>query len=239
VARSTPSYRTRIPTALYTYTFLSQLTPPSLGKQTAEAMAQAGHALEQAGEALASAPADLQTPEAGPGHKTLATIIEEGEQALKDSRFSDAKTHFADALSFCRDSTESCPNKKDPYLVQRLVLATYKAKEPNELSALNAAMGLLDSAGSKAGPGPPRAGTGLPRRPPAGPPRRAPRTEVGAPDVPARDHGCGVVTGRWAVDTSTVFLPVPIAHGAGARTWSKAPRTAAATLISKASVSPT
>lgn len=127
------------------YTFLSQLTPPSLGKQTAEALAQAGHALEQAGEALASAPADLQTPEAGPAHKTLATIIEEGEQALKDSRFSDAKTHFADALSFCRDGTESCPNKKDPYLVQRLVLATYKAKEPDELSALNAAMGLLNS----------------------------------------------------------------------------------------------
>ena len=127
------------------YTFLSQLTPPSLGKQTAEVMAQAGHALEQAGEALAAAPADLQTPEAGAGHKTLATIIEEGEQALKDSRFCDAKTHFADALSFCRDSTESCPNKKDPYLVQRLVLATYKAKEPDELSALNAAMDLLDS----------------------------------------------------------------------------------------------
>ena len=45
-----------------------------------------------------------------------------------------------------------------------------------------------------------------------------------------------IVTGRWAVDTSTVFLPVPIAHGAGARTWSNTPRIAAATLISTASV---
>ncbi|MGH9895855.1 MAG: hypothetical protein ACREA0_28490, partial [bacterium] len=56
------------------------------------------------------------------------------------------------------------------------------------------------------------------------------------PCVPARDHGCGLVTGPWAVDTSTVFLPVPIGPGAGARTRSKSPRIAAATFISKASV---
>ena len=34
---------------------------------------------------------------------------------------------------------------EDPYLLQRLALATYKAKQPDEISALNAAMELLVS----------------------------------------------------------------------------------------------
>jgi Tetratricopeptide Repeats-Sensor len=129
------------------YTFLSQLTPPLFGKQAAQAVAQAGQALERAGEAVAKVAPSLQTSEPDPGETTLSVLIDQGEQAIKNSRFSNAKAFFALALNFCKAGTGTSPGSQhnDPYLVQRLVLATYKAKEPDEVSALNEAMNLLDS----------------------------------------------------------------------------------------------
>jgi hypothetical protein len=129
------------------YTFLSQLTPPLFGKQAAQAVAQAGQALDRAGEAMAEVATSLQTREPGSEGKTLAVLIDQGEQAISASRFSEAKTLFALALKFCKGGTGATREVQngDPYLVQRLVLATYKAKQPDEVSALNEAMNLLDS----------------------------------------------------------------------------------------------
>ena len=128
------------------YTFLHQLTPPSLGERAAQAVMRAGHALEWAGEAIAEAGGGILPAKPGPKDKTLATLIDQGEQAIKDGRFSEAKTLFRLALQLCKGGAEGhgLAAQEDLYLIQRLVLATYKAKQPDELSALNEAMNTLD-----------------------------------------------------------------------------------------------
>jgi tetratricopeptide repeat protein len=125
------------------YTFLQQLTPPVLSTPAAQAVAQAGQALERGGEAIAKAVADSRAPEPGPEDKTLATIIEQGEQAIKGDRFSEAQTLFALALQLGKGKAASGSIAFDPYLIQRLVLATYKSKQPDEVSALKNALGVL------------------------------------------------------------------------------------------------
>jgi MAP3K TRAFs-binding domain len=104
---------------------------------------QAGQSLEQAGKAIAVAAANLHTTEPGPKDPTLAALIAQGEQAIKHDRFADAKALFAAALQLSKSGPESALLRHDPYLIQRLVLATYKAKQPDELSALNEAIELL------------------------------------------------------------------------------------------------
>src|SRR5262249_34199527 len=116
------------------------------GKQAARAMAQAGQALEWTGEIITQVAPGPRTAGPGSEDKTLAMLIDQGEQAIKESRFSNAKAFFGLALKFCKGgaTTPQEPQHDDPYLMQRLVLATYKAKEPDEVSALNEAMNLLD-----------------------------------------------------------------------------------------------
>lgn len=125
------------------YTFLHQLTPPGHGGDAAQAVAEAGQALERAGEAIAEAATDIWTAAPGDEDKTLAKIIEQGEQAIGEGGFAAAKALFALALQLGKDRPDNEPITHDRYLVQRLVLATYKAKQPDELSALNEAMALL------------------------------------------------------------------------------------------------
>jgi hypothetical protein len=122
------------------YTFLHQLTPPALGGQAAQAVAQAGRSLEQAGQAIAEAATNMRTPTPGAKDPTLAMLIEQGEQAIKQDRFADAKALFGAALHLSTSGPESVLLQHNPYLIQRLVLATYKAKQPDELSALQEAM---------------------------------------------------------------------------------------------------
>ena len=120
------------------YIFLHQLTPPSLGERAAEAGAQAGQALEKVGEATAKAvKTTVRTPERAPEDKTLATLTDQGEQAIKSGRFDEAKTLFAGVQGVLTGG-------QDPYLIQRLVLATYKAEDPNRLEALFEARRLLE-----------------------------------------------------------------------------------------------
>jgi hypothetical protein len=125
------------------YTFLQQLTPPVLGGHAAQAVVQAGQSLEQAGKAIAVAAVNLHTTEPGPKDPTLATLIAQGEPAIKHDRFVDAKALFAAALQLSKSGPESDLFRHDPYLIQRLMLATHKAKQPDELSGLNEAMELL------------------------------------------------------------------------------------------------
>jgi hypothetical protein len=115
------------------YTFLQQLQPPYLP-------------VAAAGEATAGT-----IPTAGPGAQlaggqtaTLAALIEEGEAALRHARFCEAKDAFAAALKLYAGQNTTGRVTYDPYLVQRLVLATYKAKLPTELEALAEAKSTLD-----------------------------------------------------------------------------------------------
>jgi hypothetical protein len=74
--------------------------------------------------------------------KTLALICDEAEEALKAKKFNEAKTLFNAALALKKsaDKNNICI---DPYIIQRLTLATYKAREPDTVTALNDALELL------------------------------------------------------------------------------------------------
>jgi tetratricopeptide (TPR) repeat protein len=109
----------------------------------AQAVAQAEQSMEQASKAIAEAAPSMRSPAPGPNDLTLATLIEQGEQAIKQGQFADAKALFGAALHLSKSRPDSDLLRHDPYLIQRLVLATYKALQPDELSALNEAIELL------------------------------------------------------------------------------------------------
>lgn len=69
--------------------------------------------------------------------RSLSQIVEEAENALKTNDFAKAKTLFSFARSL---------DINNIYIIQRLALATYKAKEPNHVEALNEALRILESA---------------------------------------------------------------------------------------------
>jgi hypothetical protein len=96
-------------------------------------------AAAEAAEASRSAPAPKSED------PTLATLIAQGEAAIKESRFDAAKALFGAALQLGGHAgdAEGAALLHDPYLHQRLVLATYKAKQPTELAALDEALRLL------------------------------------------------------------------------------------------------
>lgn len=71
------------------------------------------------------------------GKTTLSQIVEEAENALKLDDFIKAKTLFSFARSL---------DMNNIYIIQRLALATYKAKQPNHVEALNEALKILESA---------------------------------------------------------------------------------------------
>ena len=129
------------------YTFLQPLTPPSLGERAAQAVTEAGRALKEVSEAVAEAAPAIQASEPGPSDRTLATLVEQGEQAIKNSQFEAAKALFEAALQLGNCRLEGGAIRHDPYLHQRLVLATYKAKQPDEISALNEALNGLAALG--------------------------------------------------------------------------------------------
>jgi hypothetical protein len=121
------------------YTFLQQLQPPSLRREVEQAMQQAADAAAQASEASRA------TTPPGADDETLATLITQGERAIQENRFDAAKALFAAALQLGRPAgaAEGAALLQDPYLRQRLVLATYKAKQPDEPAALDEAFRLL------------------------------------------------------------------------------------------------
>ncbi len=125
------------------YTFLQKLAPPSIVEPAAQAMAQAARGLQQAGKAIAEAAPALQTEQPGSHDPTLAVLVEQGEQAIRGSDFGTAKALFAAALQLGHDRPDGGAIMHDPYLRQRLVLATYKAKQPDEVSALSEALDVL------------------------------------------------------------------------------------------------
>jgi hypothetical protein len=125
------------------YTFLSDLTPPNWRAAAAQTLAAAAAA---AGAAQAEARRGT-LPRAGSEDTPLATIIEQGEAAIRRSDFAQAKALFSVALQLGKGRSEPHPITHDPYLIQRLALATYKAKQPEEITALKEALQLLSGLG--------------------------------------------------------------------------------------------
>jgi tetratricopeptide (TPR) repeat protein len=109
------------------YTFLHRLQPPFLQPAAASLAAK-----------------KRARPRRGKPATTLANLIEQGEAALRDDRFREARDLFAAALKLYGGKATSVRIAPEPYLVQRLVLATYKANLPTKLKALHKAQSQLE-----------------------------------------------------------------------------------------------
>jgi hypothetical protein len=116
------------------YTFLDNLIPPSL-KDKAEKVAQ------KMEEALANAQ-DKEDNKSG-DNQTLALLIKQAEDAVKNKQYDLAKSLFHSALLMSDCDIEQKVISNNTYLVQRLAFATYKAKHPDEVTALKDAIKLL------------------------------------------------------------------------------------------------
>lgn len=131
------------------YTYLNGLIPPSLVEKVAEAVAQVGETLEAAGRSIAVAAPEAAAPRDMAVDPTLSRLVEMGEQAIKGGDFAGAKGMFGAALGVCKSmqSPDGSVHREDPYLVQRLALATYKAKQPDDASAVRALHDALEVLG--------------------------------------------------------------------------------------------
>lgn len=122
------------------YTFLRGLTPPTLERQIEQAVAEA-KTVEPA--ATAMVPPQRGVEVNGKTNQTLAILIEEGEEAINDKEFLKAKQLFQSALLIAGNDPLKPANSNDPYLVQRLVFATYKSRTPDAVTALKDALQIL------------------------------------------------------------------------------------------------
>jgi len=111
------------------YTFLN-LVPPSLQEQLMQ------------DQMLPSEP-NPSSPTEPQKMQTLSLLIEQGEEALSQTRFMDARTFFNTALLMGKNEIGNNTMGVNAYLIHRLALATYKSKEPDEVTALNEALQLL------------------------------------------------------------------------------------------------
>jgi hypothetical protein len=120
------------------YTYLADLAPPQLAARQREAAAQAEDALLEAVEAL-------PTRSQAEHESTLSSVVNKGEAAIRHSHFVKASAMFRVALDLCdaRDRRHGHVLRREPYLLQRLALTTYKAKQPNALAALREALEIL------------------------------------------------------------------------------------------------
>jgi tetratricopeptide (TPR) repeat protein len=105
------------------YTFLKDLRPPMMAKAEAIAAASAS---------LSFAPPAATAPQAN--NPTISILMQQAEDALENNNFIVARALLADLYG-------KMPN--DVYILQKLALATYKAKLPAEMEALEDARKLL------------------------------------------------------------------------------------------------
>jgi hypothetical protein len=100
------------------YTFLRGLIPPSVGR---------------------SGPAPVATPVASDqphdGGVSIAALLEESESAIASQNWDRAKTLL--------EQVRSIKGTTDPYVLQRLALATYRSRRPTQRQALEDARELL------------------------------------------------------------------------------------------------
>jgi len=117
------------------YTFLSDLIPPSL-KIHAAAVAR------EVGDALTNIQPKVEEP-GNENNPTLSLIVKQAEASLYNKQFAVAKGLFMTAMLATSNNPEQRDISNNTYLTQRLALATYKAKLPDEVAALKEAMKLL------------------------------------------------------------------------------------------------
>ncbi len=79
-----------------------------------------------------------------PDITTLASLTEQGEEAIANKKFTEAKELFRHALSLDNSYSENKIETNNTYLIQRLAIATYKTQYPDEISALKEAIALLE-----------------------------------------------------------------------------------------------
>ncbi|WP_276503483.1 tetratricopeptide repeat-containing protein [Terrimonas pollutisoli] len=123
------------------YTYLDGLIPPLLEEQIEEKVRQHNHHEEGEGDdgdvkVLSRKPKVKQ-------NKTLALLIEQGEDAIDRKEYVKARKLFDSALLLGMDGAESHSLSNDPYLIQRLTLATYKSQKPDAITALSDALKIL------------------------------------------------------------------------------------------------
>ncbi len=114
------------------YTFISDLVPPSIQDNIDQMISKTR-------EAISAEPRAAMNDTSS---KTLSILCDEGEEALKNKKFSEAKSIFKAAMELGKAGNRDFA-VNDPYLVQRLALATAKACEPDVVTALNDALQLL------------------------------------------------------------------------------------------------
>lgn len=120
------------------YTYLNQLQPPTLEEQIEKAIEK-----EKArDDRLEPGAKDQKIKSKIKENKTLALLIEQGEEAINKKEYSKARSLFDTALLIGNDPNNPSMNC-DPYLIHRLAFCTYKSKKPDEITALGYALVLL------------------------------------------------------------------------------------------------
>jgi len=120
------------------YTYLGQLKPPSLEEQIEKAVKNEKIRDDRMEPGVKVSKRKFAVSE----NKTLSSLIEQGEEAINKKEYGKARTLFDSALLIGNDPNNPSFNN-DPYLIHRLALTTYKSKKPDEISALNDALVLL------------------------------------------------------------------------------------------------
>jgi hypothetical protein len=123
------------------YTFLDNLIPPSL-KEKAEKMSKEVKAAINAKNSKNenNKPGTENAEES----QTLSLLVKQGEAAIKSRNFELAKSLFRSAIEISKSNSPENNFSNNPYLIQRLALATYKAKKPDVISSLNEAINTLN-----------------------------------------------------------------------------------------------
>ena len=116
------------------YSFLPELSQPSVELKPANPVNQGNEVLKT----MADNSENQKTSGNDQDKRTLGVLIEEGEAALHDREYANAKAFFDTAMKMKKVEANN-----NPYLIQRLAFATYKAKMPDVISALNDSIKLL------------------------------------------------------------------------------------------------
>lgn len=123
------------------YTYLDGLTPPLLEEQVQAIEGRQDEVEDQEDDGEVKV---LKKKPRIKEDKTLALLIEQGEAAIDKKDFSKARKLFDSALLIGSDGIDSHKLKNDPYLLQRLALATYKSQKPDAITALQEGLKLLE-----------------------------------------------------------------------------------------------
>lgn len=120
------------------YTFISELIPPSLRSKAKEVVGQIGNV-------LTTTAADPDASSGKPQDQSLSILVSQGEEALRKKQFDAAKALFEAALGLCNANNDPHQlTSNNTYLVQRLALTTYQARQPDYVASLKNALALLD-----------------------------------------------------------------------------------------------